>query len=94
MGYMNGGDAQQGFTELDNVIYSRSYIGPPSTGTPTPTPTPLQGDLNNDRTVNSLDWGIMNSQWFTGNPQSDINADGIVNSIDFGLLNRNWGLSS
>lgn len=25
MGYMNGGDVQQGFTELDNVIYSRSY---------------------------------------------------------------------
>jgi hypothetical protein len=53
----------------------------------------LEGDLNGDRTVNSLDWGIMNSQWFTSNSQSDINQDGIVNSIDFGLLNANWGLS-
>jgi hypothetical protein len=55
---------------------------------------PLVGDLNSDGTVNALDWGIMNSQWFTSNPQSDINADGLVNSIDFGLMNVNWGLSS
>jgi hypothetical protein len=58
------------------------------------TPQPLVGDLNQDGTVNALDWGIMNSQWFTSNPQSDINGDGLVNSIDFGLMNKNWGLSS
>lgn len=58
------------------------------------TPTTLQGDLNSDGTVNTLDWGIMNSQWFTSNPQSDINSDGLVNSLDYGLLNNNWGMSS
>jgi hypothetical protein len=55
-------------------------------------PRPLQGDINQDGTVNTLDWGIMNSQWFTSNPQSDLNADGFVNSIDFGLMNANWGM--
>jgi hypothetical protein len=51
----------------------------------------LSGGLN---TVNTLDWGIMNSQWFTSDSTSDINSDGLVNSIDFGLMNANWGLSS
>lgn len=58
------------------------------------TASSLRGDVNQDGTVNTLDWSIMNSQWFTSNPQSDLNTDGFVNSIDFGLLNRNWGLSS
>ena len=56
-------------------------------------PATLQGDLNSDGTVNSLDWGIMNAAWFTNNATADINADGIVNSIDFGLMNANWGRS-
>jgi hypothetical protein len=55
---------------------------------------PLVGDLNSDGTVNTLDWGIMNADWFTSNTQSDINGDGLVNSIDFGLMNQNWGSSS
>jgi hypothetical protein len=56
------------------------------------TPPPaLVGDLNSDGTVNALDWGIMNSKWFTSNPQSDLNSDGLVNSIDFGLMNSHWG---
>jgi hypothetical protein len=59
-----------------------------------PPGTPLVGDLNSDGTVNALDWGIMNSQWFTSNAQSDINADGLVNSIDFGLMNSQWGASA
>lgn len=63
--------------------------------TPTPTPTPpipatLKGDLNNDRIVNSLDWSIMNSKWFTSDATSDLNADGIVNSLDFSIMNGNW----
>jgi len=51
----------------------------------------LVGDLNNDGTVNSLDWSIMKSVWFTSSPTADINNDGIVNTIDFSLLNQNWG---
>jgi len=51
----------------------------------------LIGDINSDGTVNSLDWSIMSSQWFTSNTQSDLNTDGIVNSIDFSLMNGNWG---
>lgn len=53
--------------------------------------TTLVGDLNGDRTVNGLDWTIMEGQWFTSNSQSDLNSDGIVNSIDFSLMNANWG---
>jgi hypothetical protein len=67
----------------------------PSTGvTPTPpppTPTPLAGDLNVDHVINSLDWSIMNSQWFTSNSQSDLRVDGQVNSLDFAILSSNWG---
>jgi hypothetical protein len=74
----------------------RQIAIPLTGGTPPPPPPPpaLQGDLNQDRTVNTLDWSIMNGQWFTSNSQSDINADGLVNSLDFGLMNRNWGMSS
>ncbi len=59
----------------------------PSCGTTT---TTLVGDLNGDKIVNSLDWSIMNSKWFTNNATADLNHDGIVNSIDFSLLNANW----
>jgi hypothetical protein len=55
---------------------------------------PLVGDINNDGTVNALDWSIMNTAWFTSDPTSDINSDTLVNSLDFGLMNANWGLSS
>jgi murein DD-endopeptidase MepM/ murein hydrolase activator NlpD len=48
------------------------------------------GDLNNDNTINSLDWSIMNPNWFTSDLVSDINRDGLVNSLDFGLMNSNW----
>lgn len=59
----------------------------------TVTPLPLVGDLNNDRTVNGLDWGIMAGVWFTNDATADINKDGVVNSIDFSLMNQNWGRS-
>jgi hypothetical protein len=52
------------------------------------------GDVNRDKTVNSLDWSLMNNAWFTADTVSDINKDSLVNSIDFGILNRNWGRSS
>ena len=58
-----------------------------------PTPSPsgtLKGDLNNDRIVNSLDWSIMNSRWFSSDSTADLNSDGIVNSLDFSIMNGNW----
>jgi len=48
------------------------------------------GDFNSDNAINSLDWSVMNAQWFTNNSQSDINGDTIVNSLDFSYLNSNW----
>jgi len=53
-------------------------------------PTGLQGDLNHDGIVNSLDWSLMNSHWFTNDATADLNHDGLVNSLDFSLLNTNW----
>ena len=48
------------------------------------------GDFNNDGIVNSLDWSIMNNNWFTNFSTADINKDGIVNSLDFSWMNGNW----
>src|SRR3989344_765804 len=53
--------------------------------------TPIfKGDINNDHIVNSLDWSIMNSRWFTNDSTVDLNEDGIVNSLDFSIMNGNW----
>jgi len=53
-------------------------------------PVFLAGDINNDGIVNSLDWSIMRTKWFSADLVSDINKDGLVNSIDFSILNNNW----
>ncbi len=58
--------------------------------TPPPTTTTLVGDINGDKIVNSVDWSIMNSKWFTSDTTSDLNRDGIVNTIDWSLMNVNW----
>ena len=56
-----------------------------------PTPTgELKGDLNKDGIVNSLDWSIMNSKWFTNDSNADLNSDGLVNSLDFSIMNGDW----
>lgn len=73
------GTALSGFT---NAVALNS-------GTPPEVPT-IQGDLNQDGIVNSLDWSIMNSEWFEYNKQSDINGDTITNSLDRALMIRNW----
>jgi hypothetical protein len=52
--------------------------------------TPLVGDINLDHIVNSIDYSILNSHWFTADSTSDLNHDSIVNAIDFSLLNANW----
>jgi len=49
-------------------------------------------DLNNDRIINSVDFGILMSYWNnTTRPLADINQDGIVNSVDFGIMMSQWG---
>jgi len=55
-------------------------------------PTVLAGDLNNDKTINSLDWSIMSPKWNANDAVSDINKDSTVNSIDFSFMNKNWGV--
>src|SRR3989338_6162455 len=59
--------------------------------TPTPPhpPTPIKGDINLDHIVNSIDYSILNSDWFTTNSRSDLNSDGLVNAIDYSMLNAN-----
>jgi peptidoglycan hydrolase-like amidase len=51
------------------------------------------GDINQDGIINSLDWSIMNGEWFTPGLQADLNGDGFVNSVDFSIMNTNWGIT-
>jgi hypothetical protein len=48
------------------------------------------GDLNQDNIINSLDYSLLNSKWFTSDVSTDLNKDGIVNSIDFSYMNLHW----
>jgi hypothetical protein len=52
--------------------------------------TPIAGDINSDHIVNSIDYSILNSHWFTNDSSSDLNHDGLVNAIDYSILNANW----
>ena len=51
------------------------------------------GDLNNDNTINALDYSIMNTHWLQNYAAADINQDGIVNSLDFAVLKNNFNKS-
>jgi hypothetical protein len=51
------------------------------------------GDLNNDNTINALDYSIMNTHWLQNFAAADINQDGIVNSLDFAVLKNNFNKS-
>ncbi|EKD56645.1 MAG: hypothetical protein ACD_58C00131G0020 [uncultured bacterium] len=51
----------------------------------------LAGDMNNDDTVNSLDWSLMNKYWQTTQPDYELTGDDIVNSLDWSIMNSNWG---
>ncbi len=82
--------AQQQPPNVDCALTTASGGNPP---TPPPTPpsgTPVVGDINLDHIVNSLDYSILNSNWFTNNAASDLNHDGIVNSLDYSILNSHW----
>src|SRR3989344_858375 len=49
------------------------------------------GNLQEDGTIDSLDYAVLSSKWGASDATSDLNGDGIVNSIDFSIMNANWG---
>lgn len=51
----------------------------------------LAGDFNDDDTVNSLDWSVMNAYWWKENPDFDLTGDNVINSLDWSIMNGNWG---
>jgi len=63
------------------------------------TATLTNGDINNDNTVNLLDFSALSSAYgsSTGgtgwNAEADLNGDGTVNLLDFSILSSNYGLS-
>jgi hypothetical protein len=48
------------------------------------------GDTNQDNIVNSVDYSLLNSRWFSADLTTDLNRDGVVNSIDFSFMNQHW----
>ncbi len=48
-------------------------------------------DLNNDNTVNLIDFGLFRSAYGTTDPDADFNGDGSVNLIDFGIFRSMYG---
>lgn len=59
--------------------------------------TLLSGDLNEDNTVNSQDYSIIqkafgsNSKISNWVENADFNKDGVINSLDLAILNKNFG---
>ncbi|MCI0460836.1 MAG: hypothetical protein L0Z62_28135 [Gemmataceae bacterium] len=53
----------------------------------------LLGDVNADRTVNTLDEGLILAAFGTTNPERDVNGDGIVNTLDRVYAMRSFGRS-
>lgn len=51
------------------------------------------GDLNQDNIINTIDYSLLNSKWFTSDVSTDLNKDGVVNSIDFSYMNLHWLVS-
>lgn len=48
------------------------------------------GDLNQDNIINSIDYSMLNANWFGTNSSTDLNQDGINNSIDYSYMNQHW----
>ncbi len=73
------------------AVYSDSTVAPSASTTVTVgAATTLVGDLNKDSIVNSVDWSVMNSKWFTSDVTADLNKDSLVNTIDWSVMNTNW----
>jgi hypothetical protein len=80
--------AYRGTLNVDAVFGGFSNVANATTAAVTA--QPITGDINQDHIVNSIDYSILNSKWFTTDATSDLNHDGIVNAIDFSMLNANW----
>ena len=52
-----------------------------------------QSDLNQDGTVNILDFGLLHNHYGTTDTAGDVNYDGNVNVLDFGVLHTEYGSS-
>lgn len=69
---------------IDTTVNSASALSVPSLSA---------GDFNNDNTINTLDYSVLNSHWNANYPSADINRDGLINSLDFAVLKNNWNKS-
>jgi hypothetical protein len=74
------------FNIINNTAQSVPLTGIASASTT----QPLQGDINLDHIVNSIDYSSMNAKWFTTDSTCDLNHDGMVNALDYSILNGNW----
>lgn len=46
-----------------------------------------------NKSINSLDYSLMNSHFLQNFSSADINKDGLVNSLDYAILKNNYGKS-
>jgi len=53
----------------------------------------LIGDINGDRSVDGVDFGLFAKAFGTTNVEADLNKDGSVDGVDFGLFAKNFGRS-
>ncbi len=51
------------------------------------------GDVNSDGIINSLDWSLLSSNWFTSNSSYDLTGDNFINSLDWSIMSKNWFLT-
>jgi len=102
--YMSGDTLhpnRSGATELARIVaadlkdlftLSTATIKP--TQTPIATPKNLKGDIDGDKKVSSIDFGLFRSYLLSGYPRldemwsADVNSDGSVNALDFGYLRK------
>ncbi|MDD5093238.1 MAG: hypothetical protein PHV74_02520 [Dehalococcoidia bacterium] len=52
--------------------------------------TLLEGDANNDGTIDGIDFGILQAKFMTSDPAADFDRNGIVDISDLGLLAVNF----
>lgn len=71
-------------TSIDTTVNSSSPLSVPQL---------LAGDINNDNTINSLDYSALNGHFLQNYAPADINRDGLVNSLDYAILKNNYGKS-
>jgi hypothetical protein len=70
------------FVAIGGYVLYRSFAAPNPN---------LQGDLNNDNSVNITDLSILLSDYGTSNAAADINGDSTVNITDLSILLSNYG---